>query len=244
MQLEESKMLAAESSKLSATAMYERMLLQQALAPCDDSNSVVKKEKSEKARPARHKSRKRPSAQSSSSSATAAAAASSNKSLSSSTSSSVSVATLASSVPDIVLGSIASNVHAHGSALESQLVELGAGIDAMRAADMNVVFRDATHASVLDRIRTMGKVNVRPINIWPRGLARLQSHRDASSPSSRNSTKRKKAPVKTAGNSSSSSSSSSNSQRRFDGVASSDSAESSGPSRKRRRRDRQSDSTA
>jgi B-box zinc finger len=40
MQLEESKMLAAESSQLSATAMYERMLLQRVLdADATDSNS-------------------------------------------------------------------------------------------------------------------------------------------------------------------------------------------------------------
>jgi B-box zinc finger len=64
MQLEESKMLAAESSKLSATAMYERMLLQQALVTCDDSNSVVKKEKSKKARPGKRKSSRLASAQS------------------------------------------------------------------------------------------------------------------------------------------------------------------------------------
>jgi hypothetical protein len=142
-------------------------------------------------------------------------------------------------VPDAVLGSIASNVHASGSALEAQSVELGAGIDTMRAGDMSVVFQDATHASVLDRIRTMGQVTIRPTNIWSQGLARLQSQHNNSSPSTRNNTKRK------AASASVNKASSSSHQQQLDGVASSDSlsaaaSSASGPSRKRRRRDNES----
>jgi B-box zinc finger len=229
MQLEEPKMLAAESSKLSATAMYERMLLQRALAPRDDCKSAVKKEKPTKTRPARRKSSRLASAQSSSAAAAAAATSSST-----STSSSDSVATLASSVPDAVLGSIASTAHASGSAIKARSVELGNGIDAMRAENMSVVFHNATHDYVLDRIRCMGEVTVCPINIWPQGLAKLQSLGDTSSPCSRNSTKRKVA-----------STSHHQHKSESDGLAaSSDSAASpsSGPSHKRRRRDRQVES--
>jgi B-box zinc finger len=232
MQLEEPKMLAAESSKLSATAMYERMLLQRALASRDDCKSAVKKEKPTKARPARRKSSRLSSAQSSSSSAAAAAATSS----SSSTTSSDSVATLASSVPDAVLGSIATTVHASGSAIKARSVELGNDIDAMRAENMSVVFHNATHEYVLDRIRCMGEVSVRPINIWPQGLAKLQSLGDTSSPCSCNSTKRK-----------ATSTSHQQHESESDGVASSSSAAaaspSSGPSHKRRRCDNQNESS-
>jgi hypothetical protein len=64
---------------------------------------------------------------------------------------------------DALLGSVASHVQCHGrgSAIEAQSVELGDGINAMQVEDMSVVFHNATHAFVLDRIRCMGEVNVR-----------------------------------------------------------------------------------
>jgi B-box zinc finger len=230
MQLEESKMLAAESSKLSATAMYERMLLQRALAPCDDSKSS-KKKKQNKARRGRRQSSRLSSAAAQSSSPSDSAAAST----SSSANSSDSVATLASRLPDVVLGGVASNVHTRGSAIEAQSVELGDGINAMQPEDLSIMFRSATHASVLNRIRRMGVLNVRPVNIWAQGLADLQSHGDDTSPSSRNSTKRK------ATSASSVNKASSSQQQEVDGAAASASSDS-GPSHKRRRRDGESDS--
>jgi B-box zinc finger len=154
MQLEESKMLAAESSQLSATAMYERMLLQRALAPSDDSKSL---RMSQKARSAKHKYSKLSSVRSSSA---AAAAASTNRTSRSS------IATLASTVPDAVLCSVAGNVHARGSAIEAQSVELTQSINAMQPEDMSIVFHNSTHASVLDLIQSLGEVNVCAATIW------------------------------------------------------------------------------
>jgi B-box zinc finger len=233
-QLEESKMLAAESSQLSATAMYERMLLQRALAPCDDSKSPKKKMQKKARRGRRQSSRLSPAAAQSSSPSDSAAASSS-----SSANSSDSVAALASRLPDVVLGGVAKTVHTRGSAIEVQSIEVGDGINAMQAEDLSVVFRSATHACVLNRIRRMGEVNVRPVNIWAQGLADLQSHDDDTSPSSRNSTKRK-------ARSASSINKATSSQQQVlevDAAASDPAAyDSSGPTHKRRRRDRESDS--
>jgi B-box zinc finger len=239
MQLEESKMLAAESSQLSATAMYERMLLQQALAPLDEMKSSAKM-KREKAQSASRTSSRRKSPQSSASSSSAAAAAAA---ATSSASASSSIATSASTVPDAVLGSVASHVHASGSSIEAQSVELNSGIAAMQSEDMSVAFRSATHASVLDRIRCMGEVDVRPVSIWTQGLASLPCH-DNTSPSSRNSTKRKATPHSSVNQALSSS----GQEQELNGQASSSAAAASssaaasseaGPSHKRRRRESQ-----
>jgi tetratricopeptide (TPR) repeat protein len=126
-QLEASKILAAESSKLSATAMYERMLLQRVLDP-EQADSKSK--------------------------------SSSKSKTSSASSSSVTV-----TVPDAVLGSVARQAQASGSAIEAQSVELNTGIAAMQAKDMHVTFDNANHASVLNTIQCMGTVTVDPANI-------------------------------------------------------------------------------
>jgi B-box zinc finger len=253
MQLEESKMLAAESSKLSATAMYERMLLQRALVPCGDSKSAVKKEKPKKVRPVRRKSSRLSAAHSSSSSSSSSAAAAAAATTSSpSSSSSDSVATFPPIVPDAVLGSIATQLQASCSVIEAQSIELDSGIDAMRAEDMSVTFNDVSHESVLDHIRTMGQVNIDPINICAQDIARLQSHGDTSSPSNRNSTKRK---AMYAGRSSNliqqqqlgpgpgENEFASPGPGPNSAAAAAAAAAAAGPSRKRRRRGRQSDST-
>jgi B-box zinc finger len=224
MQLEESKMLAAESSQVSASAMYERMLLQRALMVCDESKSLKQNRKNSKQA---HAGKRKPGKRSSSVQSASAAATCSS-------SASSSVATLAERVPDAVLGSVAGNVHARGSAIESQSVELTNGIAAMQAEDLSVVFDNATHASVLDRIRSMGGVNVRATNIWTQGLSQLQScdGDQSSSPSSRNSTKRKAASELSIGNGSSSAQQEESQSQEV----------SASPNHKRRRR--QSDTTA
>jgi B-box zinc finger len=143
MQLEESKMLAAESSQLSATAMYERMLLHRALDPEQADSKLRAKSKSKSKAKSKGKSTSKQSGKSASDS----------------------VSSPSVRVPDAVLGSVARQAQAAGSAIEAQSIQLNAGIAAMQAEDMNVTFDNASHASVLHTIQCMGTITVDPTHI-------------------------------------------------------------------------------
>jgi SPRY domain/B-box zinc finger len=112
MQLEEAKFLAAESSQLSATAMYERMLLQRVLQP-DDLAPIVD-------------------------------------------------AIPSSTVPEAVLGSMARQAQVTGSKIEAQSAKIDTSIAAMHTEDLEIIFDSTVHASILDQIKSMGKVSSGP----------------------------------------------------------------------------------
>jgi B-box zinc finger len=187
MQLEQAKMLAADSSQLSATAMYENMLLQRALGPCaDDHSDDGHDDDSKSHRPVNlgpssvastsastSTSMSTSTSTSTSTSVCASASASVSASASASASASVSASVSASAsapasasassyetISDVILGGIARQVHASGSAIEAESTKLDISIAAMQAENMNVTLDSAILGFVLHSIESMGKVTI------------------------------------------------------------------------------------
>jgi B-box zinc finger len=133
MQLEEPKLLAAEASQLSATAMYERMLLDRVLVQEESGSGATSDDSKSKSKSSSSAHSKRGQSVSSAASGV---------------------------VSEAILGSAARQAQASGSAIELQSIELDNSVAMVQSQDMHVIFDSASHRSMLAGIKSTGVVTV------------------------------------------------------------------------------------